>query len=111
MEALAERSAFAGPHARQVQAGDEAFAVYLNDMTGAKMDTYLQVGIDAAVGYCRADGLRDVAVTVTLTNTAPPDAGRRLPISMTGGGRYGVPAGDIGTLLAVAAPAGRSSAV
>jgi hypothetical protein len=108
MEALAESGDFAGPHARQVQGGEDAFAVYLNDVTGGKMDTFLQthLKIGTGVAYCRADGLRDIAIGVELTNTAPADAGDRFPLSMTGGGAYGVAEGDIGTLVAVAAPPG-----
>ncbi len=54
--------------------GDDAYAVYLNDVTGAKMDTFLKVGIDDEVRACRADDLRDVTVAVTLTERR---AGRR----------------------------------
>lgn len=106
VQSLVAGGPFAGSHARQVEAGDDAFAVYFNDVTGAKMDTFLKVGIDTQVRACRADGLRDVIVAVTLKNSAPADAGSAFAVSMTGGGHLGVPAGGIGTLVAVAAPPG-----
>lgn len=93
-----------GPAARQTLAGDHAYAVYFNDATGGKLDSFMKVGITSAVAQCRADDRREVIVSVRLTNGAPVDAGVRFPISMTGGGAYGVPAGDIGMVVAVSAP-------
>ena len=40
---------WAGRPARQRAAGDEAFAVHLNDATGAKMDSFLDVAIATTV--------------------------------------------------------------
>ncbi|WP_425882621.1 DUF4012 domain-containing protein [Micromonospora sp. DT81.3] len=94
----------AGQAARQEAAGEDAFAVYLNDTTGAKMDSYLDIAIASTVADCRPDGLRDVTVAVTLTNSAPADAATFLPPSMTGDGTYGVAPGSIGTYVAVSAP-------
>ena len=105
-QAIMQESAFAGSQGRQVQAGNDAFAVYLNDLTGAKMDTYLDVDIETSVAACREDERRDIAVAVTLASTAPADAGSIYPMSVTGGGTQGVPAGEIGTLVAVSAPSG-----
>ena len=96
----------AGPLARHLAAGDHAFAVYLNDTTGAKMDSSLTVELATAVGSCRADEQPQVAVRVHLKNEAPEDAGTAWPASMTGAGHWGVPAGEIGTSVAVAAPEG-----
>ncbi len=70
------------------------------------MDTYLQVSIETNVAACREDKRRDVAMAVTLTNTAPTDAASIYPTSVTGGGTQGIPAGEIGTLVAVSAPPG-----
>lgn len=106
VQSLVASGPFAGAHARQVDAGDDAYAVYFNDVTGAKMDSFLKVGIRTTVRACRADDLRDLTIGVTLTNHAPPDAGSTFPVSMTGGGAFGVPAGSIGTLVAVSAPPG-----
>lgn len=105
-QAIIDRTALAGPAARQQQAGEDAFAVYLNDATGAKMDSFLDVGIHWGVAQCRADGHRDVVVSVTLTSLAPADALSALPWDMTGGGFYGTKAGDISTNVAVSAPRG-----
>ncbi|GAA1964901.1 DUF4012 domain-containing protein [Microbacterium deminutum] len=106
VESVVADGAFAGTLARQKQVGDDAFAVYLNDVTGAKMDTYLDVNIASGVAECRADGLRDITIGVTLTNTAPGDAGSIYPVSVTGGGLWGVAPGNIGTLVGVSAPPG-----
>jgi hypothetical protein len=106
VQSLVSTGPFAGAHARQVDAGEDAYAVYFNDATGAKMDSFLKVGIDTTVGACRADDLRDMTISVTLTNRAPADAGSTFPVSMTGGGAFGVAPGSIGTLVAVSAPPG-----
>ena len=98
-------SPLGGPLVRQRLAGGGAYAVYFNDNTGGKMAGYLSTAISTAQGVCRADGKRSVAVSVSLTSTAPADAGT-MPISMTGGGLWGVGAGDIGMNVTVAAPAG-----
>ncbi len=95
----------AGPLVRHELAGDNAFAVYFNDFTGGKLDTFLDVTIDSGTVTCRDDGRSEVAVQVALTSNAPADAAT-LPLSMTGGGHYGVPAGNISTLISVAAPPG-----
>lgn len=100
------RSPFAGALERHRQAGADAFMVYLNDATGAKMDSSLRVELGAVSGSCRADDRTEVAVQVRLTNDAPADAGEKWPFSMTGSGRWGVTAGHIATAIAVAAPAG-----
>lgn len=100
------RTALAGPAARQARAGDDAFAVYLNDATGGKMDSFMDVGITWGVAECRADGHRDVVVSVTLTSTVSPETAADLPPSMTGGGRYGVRPGDTATNVSVSAPMG-----
>ncbi len=97
-------SALGGARERHLAAGDSAFAVYLNDTTGAKMDSMLGVSLGTAVGSCRDDHQPEVAVRVHLVNDAPSDAGTAWPESMTGGGHWGVDAGDIGTTVAVAAP-------
>lgn len=78
--------------------------VLLNDATGAKMDYYTRASVTTAVGVC--DGEPTTRVRVTWTNTAPADAATSLPIYVTGGGVYGVPAGSVGTLIAVYGPEG-----
>ncbi|WP_051973620.1 DUF4012 domain-containing protein [Cryobacterium sp. MLB-32] len=77
------------------------FGVYLNDATGAKMGTFLNVQVGAAQRVCRADGRPTNEVEVTLTNTAPADAASTLPVSITGDGSFGVPRGNIKTLVTV----------
>ncbi|GAB3584784.1 DUF4012 domain-containing protein [Leifsonia lichenia] len=75
--------------------------VYFNDATGAKMDYYLKAKIEAGTAICRVDGKPTSRVSVTLTNTAPADAGTTLPDYVTGAGTYGVPPGNIRTRVAV----------
>lgn len=97
-------SVFGGPRARHIAAGPDAFALYFNDSTGGKMDSRLGVAVGAVSATCRADNHAVVAVQVTLRNDAPADAGSRWPLSMTGGGHWGVEAGHIGTVVSAAAP-------
>ncbi|GAB6859067.1 DUF4012 domain-containing protein [Microbacterium xylanilyticum] len=108
-QAVIAVSEVGGPAIRHALAGSSAFAVYFNDATGAKMDSFLDVAIAAGTKRCGAGGARDVEVAVTLTNTAPADAGRILPGRMTGYGLSGTPMGHIATEVAVAAPAGAVS--
>jgi hypothetical protein len=98
-------SALGGPAVRQRLAGDDAYAVYLNDNDGGKMATYLTTKITSGTATCRADGRKTVVVDVAVTSTAPANAAS-LPISMTGGGLWGVGAGDIGLIISVSAPRG-----
>jgi len=104
-QATLEASPLGGPLVRQRLSGAGAYAVYFNDNTGGKMAGYMSTAITTAQGVCRSDGKRTVEVSVSLTSTAPADA-RRLPISVTGGGLWGVGAGDIGMNVTVAAPPG-----
>lgn len=84
----------------------EAFGVYVNDMTGAKMDPYLDVRISAGAVECRADGRPNYVIDVSLANTAPADAATSLPRYVTADGLYGTPAGSISTSLHVYAGPG-----
>jgi hypothetical protein len=102
---LAE-SALGGPAARQRLAGDDAYAVYFNDATGGKLDSFMATEITSGVAECRADGRPEVVVTVTVSSAVPADVEARFPRSMTGGGVYGVALGDIGMVISVSAPSG-----
>ncbi|MFF2371023.1 DUF4012 domain-containing protein [Agromyces sp. NPDC058110] len=82
-------------------ATEQAFGVYLNDMTGSKMDTHLDVQVGAGVITCRNDGLPNYDIVVKLTNTAPADAATSLPSYVTGGGSFGTPPGSITTSVHV----------
>ncbi|GAA1510610.1 hypothetical protein GCM10009761_10910 [Agromyces terreus] len=77
------------------------FGVYLNDQTGSKMDSYLDVQVGAGTVTCRNDGLPNYEVVVKLTNTAPADAATSLPPYVTGGGVFGTPPGNIRTTVHV----------
>lgn len=79
---------------------EKNFGVYFNDGTGSKMDSYLDVKYAVGQATCRQDRRPTYGVDVTLTNTAPADAATSLPGYVTGGGSYGVPAGNIKTMVA-----------
>ncbi|MCR2792794.1 DUF4012 domain-containing protein [Microbacterium sp. zg.Y625] len=98
-----------GAAARHSAAGPDAFAVYFNDTTGGKMDVFLQTAIEVQAS-CRADGRAEVTVALVLDSEAPVDAGQRFPPSVTGGGLWGLPPGQIGTIVSVSAPDGWSAA-
>lgn len=70
------------------------FGAYFNDGTGAKMDYYVKRTVQLIQQCTGADGYGKVRVRITSTNTAPADAATSLPAYVTGGGAYGVPAGN-----------------
>jgi hypothetical protein len=80
--------------------------VYLNDGTGAKMDFYLNTAVAIEGRLCRADGRPTIRAEVTLTSTAPVDAGAVLPAYVTGGGSFGVTPGNVKTVIYVYGPEG-----
>jgi hypothetical protein len=82
-------------------ADTDRFGVYFNDATGAKMGPFLDV--QTAVGHatCRNDRKPNYAIDVTLTNMAPSDAATSLPGYVTAEGNYGVPAGNVKTIVSV----------
>jgi hypothetical protein len=82
------------------------YGVYLNDSTGSKMDYYLKVSVGVASRVCRADGHPNTRVSVTLTNTAPTDAGTALPAYVAGPVPDTVKPGHIRNKVAIYAPAG-----
>lgn len=94
-----------GLAARQRSAPD-VFSVAFNDMTGAKMGTFLDVQVSVGSAVCRGDGYSDLVVEVTLASSAPVDSATTLPGRMTGEGLSGIAPGDIGTLVTVAGPLG-----
>lgn len=79
----------------------QAFGLYFNDATAAKMDPYLDVQVSTSSKICRKDGLPNYAINVTLTNTTTAEAVSILPSYVTGGGSSGAPVGSIRTNVAV----------
>lgn len=79
------------------------FGVYFNDGTGAKMDYYVKRTV-RLVKECPKDGYEQTTVRVTSTNTAPADAATSLPVYVTGGGGFGVPAGSVQTNIVAYGP-------
>ncbi|WP_104083268.1 DUF4012 domain-containing protein [Cryobacterium sp. Y11] len=75
------------------------FGLYLNDLTGAKMDFYLDVTSALGQRTCRKDLRPQYALEVTVTNTAPADAATTLPAYVTGRNISGVPLGNIKTMV------------
>lgn len=84
--------------------GGSAFGVYFNDGTGAKMDYYIKRTVQL-LEVCTSNDYSEFKVKIRSTNTAPSDAARLLPMSITGDGRYGVPPGAVQTNLVVYGPA------
>ena len=108
-QAVLSGTVLGGAAARHTAAGPDAFAVYFNDTTGGKMDVFLNTAIKVEAS-CRTDGRAEAAVTLVLDSDAPADSAERFRPSVTGGGLWGVPPGQIGTIASVAAPEGWSVA-
>lgn len=73
------------------------FGVFLNDGTGSKMSYYITPDVSLDWGACRPAGQvtsRQLTVQLTLTSTAPADAGTALPEYITGGGANGTAPGS-----------------
>lgn len=79
-----------------------SFGVYLNDSTASKMDFFQRLSTSAA--WCATD---EAQLTVTVRNDAPADAAG-MPSYITGGGKNGVPPGEVKTATYVYLPAGAS---
>ncbi|MGP3535723.1 DUF4012 domain-containing protein [Microbacterium sp. RD1] len=104
-------SAVGGPRVRLDAAGDEAYGVYLNDGTGGKMDSVLDVSVASGTTTCVEGGASELVVRVALTNGAPQgEDPAGWPISMTGGGLWGTAPGDIATHVAIVGPRGSAFA-
>lgn len=76
------------------------FGVFLNDGTSSKMDYYMEFSADTS--WCAAG---EAGLTVTLRNAAPADAAS-LPWYITGGGKHGIPPGQVETVAYVYLPEG-----
>jgi hypothetical protein len=80
--------------------GQDRYGVYVNDSTGAKMGSYLEYRLGSVDTACRNDGRAYRDIEVTVTSTAPADAGTSLPTYVTGGGQFGVTPGNTKIILA-----------
>ena len=80
--------------------GHDRYGVYVNDATGAKMGTYLEYRLGSVDTECRNDGRAYRDIEVTVTSTAPADAGTSLPTYVTGNGQFGVTPGNTKVILA-----------
>lgn len=85
-------------------AGGAAFGVYFNDGTGAKMDYYVRKTVRLE-SVCTDGDYAAYKVKIAMTNTAPLDATKALPVAVTGDGRFGTPRGSIQTNVTVYGPA------
>ncbi|MFB2580920.1 DUF4012 domain-containing protein [Herbiconiux sp. P15] len=104
-QAVLENTSLAGG-LPTTEPGSTGIGVYLNDATGAKMDYYLDTAVAIEGTQCRADGRPTIRVEVTLTSTAPADAGAVLPAYVTGGGTFRVTPGNVKTIVYVYGPEG-----
>ncbi|GAA1745078.1 DUF4012 domain-containing protein [Aeromicrobium alkaliterrae] len=80
------------------------FGVYVNDATSSKMQFYLRWDSKVEAVRCLDDDRQELALTVTLTSTAPADAAL-LPSYIVGPGTYATP-GTQQVNLRLAAPSG-----
>ncbi|WP_285137039.1 DUF4012 domain-containing protein [Microbacterium sp. lyk4-40-TSB-66] len=107
-QAVIEGTSLAG----QLPASDgrtARFGVYLNDGTGSKMSYYIAPRTELRWGSCRTSPdatMRDVTLTLTLSNTAPADAATSLPRYVTGNGVYGTAPGVATVVTDVYLPEG-----
>lgn len=105
---LLEGTTFAGT-LPDSNVGASTIGVFFNDVTGAKMDYYLDASASAGVIHCTGDS-RTYRTTIDLTSSAPADAATSLPAYVTANGAFGVPPGDIRTRVLVYGPVGASTA-
>lgn len=81
--------------------------VYLSDATGSKMSYYLRYDASVDATYCTA-GVQGLSGHLSLSSEAPADAATSLPVYVTGGGAYGVPAGTQRVFVRIFGPVGGS---
>jgi len=85
------------------------FGVFLNDGTGSKMSYYVRPDVSLEWRSCQSFepvDRRSLTLRVTLTNTAPANAGATLPDYITGGGAYGTVPGDAKVVANLFLPTG-----
>lgn len=87
-----------------VRDGAPVVGLFFNDGSRGKMSYYLDRQVQLVAGRCSADGVQQLRLVVTLTNTGPA-GGRGLPDYVNGGGQV-VPRGDIRTNVLLYAPEG-----
>lgn len=80
-----------------------AFGVYFNDGTGAKMDYYVKRTVQL-IQRCSSGEYGQYTARISLINTAPADAAASLPKYVTGGGGFGVAAGNVATNIIAYGP-------
>ena len=68
-------------------------SVTVNDTTGAKMSYYLRYDVGASATYC-TKGVQGLTGSMRFRSVAPADAGKSLPETVTGGGKYGIEPGN-----------------
>lgn len=100
-QAVLATTALAG-ELRGEQEDSPVVGVYLHDRSGAKIAYYERMRVEVAETDCRADGAKDLTVSVRLTSAVPRDV-EGLPDYLTGGGVV-VPEGQIRTDVLLYAP-------
>ncbi|WP_122818808.1 DUF4012 domain-containing protein [Nocardioides pantholopis] len=78
--------------------------VTLDDTTGAKMSYFLRYDVDVKATWC-TDGVQGYTGKASLSSVAPRDAAS-LPPYVTGGGQFGIDAGEQLVTLRLYAPVG-----
>lgn len=84
------------------QEGAPVVGVYLNDSSATKMSYYLDYSVTVDRAQCLAGGRRQLAVTLDIASTAPPEAAG-FPPYLSGGGQ--ITPGTVMTNILVYSPA------
>ena len=75
-------------------ATEDVVGVYLKNQSWSKLDYYLKPAVSTASAVCTADGREVHRVTLTLTNTLPPDVAGLSPSIAGGYKRLGLAKGE-----------------
>ncbi|WP_395657300.1 DUF4012 domain-containing protein [Nocardioides sp.] len=104
-------SELAGTSVEGAMAGDDGSTPHvdigLSDLTGSKMSYYLRYSADVDAVKCDND-VQQLTGTLTLGQAISPSEAAKLPVSVTGGGRYGTEPGSQYVMVRVHGPYGGS---
>ncbi|GGH48986.1 DUF4012 domain-containing protein [Microbacterium album] len=70
-QAVIARTPAAGMLARLSRAGDEGYALLFDNLTGSKLDAYLDARLALEAGACRPDGRAQLVLTASLSSGVP----------------------------------------
>jgi hypothetical protein len=101
------RDTLAGTQVEGALSGDDGETPHVdigvNDATGSKMSYYLRYWADVRTTRCEA-GTQTLSGSMTLNQVISPADAAELPVSVTGGGRYGTEPGSQLVLVRIYGP-------